>query len=60
MCLTEIFMTLLYVTRRLNRSSESSYVKSVTADMMSDEERRGDVYIWHQPEYHSEVLTHLS
>ena len=56
MCLTEIFMTLLYVTR-LNRSSESSYVKSVTADMMSDEERWGDVYIWHQPEYRSEVLT---
>ena len=33
---------------------ESSYWKDVTADMMSDEERVGDIYLRHPPSYRSE------
>lgn len=33
---------------------EQSYWKDVTADMMSDEERVGDIYVRHPPSYRSE------
>ena len=44
-------------SKNVKKEKESMFWQSVTADMMSDEERRGDVYIRHQPEYRSEVLT---
>ena len=35
-------------------SKESSYWKDITAEMMSDKERVGDIYLRHRPSYHSE------
>ena len=38
----------------MRAGKESSYWKDVTAEMMSDEERVGDIYLRHRPSYRSE------
>ena len=38
----------------VRKGRESKHWESVTPDMMSDEEKRGDIYIRHQPHYRSD------
>lgn len=39
------------------KASEIKYWKQVTPDMMSDEEKQGDIFIRHQPSYRSDKLS---
>ena len=39
------------------RDREQDYWKDVTPDMMSDEEKQGDVFVRHQPSYRSTTFT---
>ena len=43
-------------TRFVRAGTESDKWKSVTPDMMSEGEKREDVYVRHQPEYRSQKL----
>ena len=41
----------------VKKGKEKKVWESITVDMMSDEEKRGDMYVCHQPEYRSEKFT---
>ena len=57
MCVTILHVlscTQIYERRAKQvRDREQDYWKDVTPDMMSDEEKQGDVFIHHQPSYRS-------
>lgn len=61
MCVTiqhVLFCTQIYERRAKQvRDREQDYWKDVTPDMMSDEEKQGDVFIRHQPSYRSTNFT---
>ena len=42
--------------RFLRKRKESDRWNSISPEMMSDEEKRGSVYVRHQPEYRSETF----
>ena len=41
----------------MKKGREAKIWESVTADMMSEEEKRGETYVRHQPEYRSDKFT---
>ena len=40
----------------MKQGKEAKFWNDVTVDMMSDEEKRGEVYVRHQPTYRSDTL----
>lgn len=46
-------------SRYVKEGTEMEKWNEVTPDMMSDEERRGDVYIRHQPDYRSQRFNYF-
>lgn len=59
MCITiVVFCTQIYERRAKQvKDREQDYWKQITPDMTSDEEKRGDMFIRHQPSYRSIKLT---
>lgn len=44
-------------SKYVKKGNETKYWDCVAPEMMSDEEKRGDTYVRHQPEYRSQLFT---